>query len=71
MIQSTGSVGTTTYQVNAMGQRVRKTNTNSIIGDTVFHYDASGKLIAETTPTGTLRREYFYLTDLPVGVYAQ
>ena len=63
--------GTTTYQVNAMGQRVRKTNPSQTIGDTVFHYDAQGKLIAETTPTGTLKKEYLYLLDLPVAVSVQ
>ena len=34
-------------RVNALGQRIRKTNS---LGDTVFHYDSSGRLIAETDP---------------------
>ena len=71
MVSATSSYGTTTYQVNAMGQRVRKTNPSQSIGDTVYHYDAQGKLIAETTPTGTLKKEYLYLLDLPVAVTVQ
>ena len=65
MVQATSSVGATTYQVNALGQRVRKTNTST---DTIFHYDTRGHLIAETDPGGTLKREYIYLGDIPVGV---
>jgi YD repeat-containing protein len=52
-----------------MGQRVRKTN--ATIGDTVYHYDAQGKLIAETSPAGILRKEYLYLLDVPVAVSVQ
>jgi YD repeat-containing protein len=64
MAQAVSSLGTTTYQVNALGQRVRKTNS---AGDTVFHYDTRGRLIAETDPGGTLKREFIYLGDTPVG----
>jgi YD repeat-containing protein len=66
MLQATSSVGTTTYQVNALGQRVRKTNSST---DTVFHYDTRGHLIAETDPGGAVKREIFYLGDIPVGVF--
>jgi YD repeat-containing protein len=66
MAQATSSVGTTTYQVNALGQRVRKTNSST---DTVFHYDTRGHLIAETDPGGAVKREIFYLGDIPVGVF--
>ena len=65
LTQSTSAIGTTTYQVNSLGQRVRKTN---LQGDTVFHYDTGGRLIAETSPSGQVRKEYFYLGDVPVGV---
>ena len=68
MTSAVSGFGTTNYQINAMGQRVRKTNPSQIIGDTVYHYDAQGKLIAETTPAGTLKKEYLYLLDLPVDV---
>jgi YD repeat-containing protein len=65
MASATSVIGTTTYQVNALGQRVRKANS---LGDTVFHYDSGGRLIAETTPAGVRKREIFYLGDIPVGV---
>jgi len=65
MVQAVSSLGSTDYQVNALGQRVRKTNTT---GDIVFHYDTRGRLIAETDPGGTLKREFLYLGDIPVGV---
>jgi YD repeat-containing protein len=51
--------------VNALGQRIRKTNS---LGDTVFHYDLAGRLIAETDPAGVRKREVIYLGDIPVAV---
>jgi YD repeat-containing protein len=65
MKQAVSAVGTTDYQVNALGQRIRKTNSQ---GDTVFHYDRQGRLIAETDPGGSTKREIIYLGDMPVGV---
>jgi YD repeat-containing protein len=65
MVQATSVLGPTTYQVNALGQRIRKTNS---ITDTVFHYDTRGKLIAESDPGGGVKREILYLGDIPVGV---
>ena len=66
MVQATSVLGATNYRVNALGQRIRKTNS---LGDTVFHYDTNGKLIAETDPGGALKREIFYLGDIPVAVF--
>ena len=65
MVQSTGALGATTYQVNALGQRIRKTNSAD---DRVFLYDIRGRLIAETDPSGGLKREYLYLHDIPLAV---
>jgi YD repeat-containing protein len=66
MVQATNAASlATTYQVNALGQRIRKTNSQ---GDTVFHYDTGGRLIAESDPAGAVKREYLYLGDIPVGV---
>jgi YD repeat-containing protein len=65
MVQATSVIGATTYKVNALGQRIRKTNSQ---GDTVFHYDTGGRLIAESTPAGVLKREILYLGELPVAV---
>jgi YD repeat-containing protein len=66
MVQAVSSLGTTNYQVNALGQRMRKTNVQD---DRVFHYDTRGKLIAETDTAGTVKREIFYLGDIPVAVF--
>jgi YD repeat-containing protein len=65
MVQSTGALGATTYQVNALGQRIRKTNSTD---DRVYLYDTRGRLIAETDPGGALKREYLYLNDIPLAV---
>jgi len=62
-VQSTGVLGTTTYQVNALGQRIRKTSS----GDArVFVYDTRGRLITEAA--GPSRKDYIYLGDIPVAV---
>ena len=54
------------YQVNSQGQRVIKRGAGA---ETHFHYDAQGRLIAETGPGGGApQKEYVYLGDLPVAV---
>jgi YD repeat-containing protein len=65
MVQSVGTAGATNYQVNALGQRIRKTNVSD---DRVFLYDTRGRLIAETSPEGQVQREYLYLNDIPLAV---
>jgi YD repeat-containing protein len=66
MVQSVNEPGlATAYQVNALGQRVRKTNSTE---DRVFLYDVRGHLIAESSPRGTPLREYVYLNDIPIAV---
>ena len=65
LVQATTAQGTTAYQINALGQRIRKTNSTD---DRVFLYDTRGHLIAETDPGGGLKREIMYLGDIPVGV---
>ena len=65
MVQSVGALGATAYQVNALGQRIRKTNSSD---DRVFVYDTRGRLITESTPAGSLLREYLYLNDIPLAV---
>lgn len=69
MVQSQGAAGTTDYQVGANGQRVRKTS--GLTGDTIFIYDAQGKLITEANTSGQVKKEYFYLLDLPAAVFVQ
>jgi len=34
----------------------------------VYHYDAQGRLIAETSAGGAVRKEYIYLGEIPVAV---
>jgi hypothetical protein len=34
-------------------------------------HDTGGRLIAETDALGALKREYFYLGDIPVAVLVQ
>ena len=51
--------------MNSLGQRIRKTN---VQGDTIYHYDAQGRLIAESSVSGAIQKEYLYLGDLPVAV---
>jgi YD repeat-containing protein len=58
--------GQAQYGINALGQRVIKTTT---AGTTVFTYDSSGRLIAETDAQGNVSREYVYLNDIPVAVF--
>ena len=65
MVQAVSSLGTTSYQLNALGQRIRKTNS---LDDRVFHYDTRGRLIAESSPGGVTKRELIYLGGIPVGV---
>lgn len=65
MSQSTAGSVATTYQVNALGQRIRKSNS---IEDTVYLYDKEGRLIAEGTAAGAIAKEYVYLNDIPVAV---
>jgi len=65
MVQAVNGGNTTNYALNAMGQRVRKTNAQ---GDTVYIYDREGRLIQEASNTGQVRKEYLYLGDIPIGV---
>lgn len=67
LTQAITAAGTTTYQVNALGQRVRKTNgTNGT--DVLYHYDLAGHLLAESNANGSIVREYVWLDDIPVAV---
>lgn len=51
---------------HGLGQRYTKT----VQGTTaIFHYDKQGHLISESSPSGTVGAEYFYLGDIPVAVF--
>ena len=52
-----------TYTHNARGERVKK-DTGLV---TYYHYDVSGRLLAEIDGSGNTIREYVYLEDRPVA----
>lgn len=56
---------TTTFDINALGQRVRKAAGAAV---TRFVHDEAGRLIGEYAGDGTLRAEYIWLDELPVAV---
>ena len=62
MTSAVTAAGTTQYRVNALGQRVRKTNATE---DVLYLYD---RLLAESSPAGQIQREYIYLYDTLIGV---
>ena len=71
LTQATTPVGTVSYQINALGQRTRKTVPPGGGGgsDLVFIYDLSGHLIVEAdAATGKAVKEYLYLNDTPLAV---
>jgi YD repeat-containing protein len=65
LMQAVTSAATTHYTINSLGQRIRKSGSQ---GDTVYHYDDRGHLIAESTAAGVILKEYVYLGDIPVAV---
>lgn len=66
----TTAAGTTTYRINALGQRVAKSVPKAGGGttDTYYHYDQGGHLIGESDATGKLVRDYLWLDDIPLAV---
>ena len=57
------AAGTTRYRYNALGLRTYKEGLTNV----VFHYDAGGRLLAETTPEGSLIRSYVWFGDEPLA----
>jgi YD repeat-containing protein len=64
---TTTPTGNVLHGINALGQRVYKSVTAS---DTVFYYAPDGKLLAESDAQGTANKEYLYLGDQPIAVWA-
>ncbi|MDJ0863509.1 MAG: hypothetical protein QNJ82_14875 [Gammaproteobacteria bacterium] len=60
---TSGPLATNTY--NGRGERVKKQAGGET---TVYHYDQSGLLIAETDAAGDPGKEYVYLEGLPIAV---
>lgn len=65
LAQAVSAGGATSYTVNSVGQRVRKSGPQ---GDVLYHYDQQGRLIAESTVSGSIQKEYIYLNDVPVAL---
>jgi RHS repeat-associated protein len=65
LVRATVGSVITEYQLNALGQRVAKTGPS---GGTHYHYDAAGRLIAESDATGKVQKEYVWLGDTPVAM---
>ena len=65
------TVGTTTntitYDLNALGQRVRKTAPSSVGGTRRFMYDEAGRLTGEYDSVGKLVQETIWLGDTPIA----
>jgi RHS repeat-associated protein len=57
------SAGSTTFLLNALGQRVKKVGAST----TLFAYDEAGHLWGEYDSTGALIKEHIWLNDLLVG----
>ena len=55
---------TTTYALNALGQRVKKTTSGS---STYFAYDEAGHLVGEYDNAGNLIQETVWFGDLPIA----
>lgn len=66
MIQALSGGQGASYQLNGLGQRVLKTPSSGPA--TVYHYDQTGRLIAESSSDGNVQVEYVYLGDIPVAV---
>jgi RHS repeat-associated protein len=65
MVSVTKASVTTTYKLNALGQRVRKTTAGV---NTYFVYDDAGHLVGEYDNGGALIQETIWFGDIPVGV---
>jgi RHS repeat-associated protein len=64
MVIATKASVTTTYALNALGQRVKKTTSGS---STYFAYDEAGHLLGEYDNSGNLLQEAIWLGDTPVA----
>jgi len=64
MVSATKTGVTTTYSINALGQRIRKT-TGGV--PTYFVYDEAGHMLGEYDNSGGLIQETVWLGDIPVA----
>jgi RHS repeat-associated protein len=64
LVSATKAGVTTTYSLNALGQRVRKTSGGT---STCFVYDEAGRLVGEYHDSGALIQETVWFGDIPVA----
>ncbi|HEY7642943.1 MAG TPA: RHS repeat-associated core domain-containing protein [Steroidobacteraceae bacterium] len=64
MVSATKAGVTTSYALNALGERIKKTTSSS---STYFVYDESGQVIGEYDNSGNLVQETVWLDDIPVA----
>jgi RHS repeat-associated protein len=61
---------TTTYTYNAMGQRIRKVSSVGPQSTVIYLYDEEGQLLGEYDHEGRAIREYVWLQNVPIAVFA-
>ena len=61
------TTNTVTYDLNALGQRGRKSAPSSVGGTRRFMYDEAGRLAGEYDSTGKLIQETVWLGDTPIA----
>jgi RHS repeat-associated protein len=61
------TTNTATYNINALGQRVRKLAPSNVGGTRRFMYDEAGRIAGEYDASGKLVQETIWLGDLPIA----
>jgi RHS repeat-associated protein len=61
------TTNTATYDINALGQRVRKVTPASVVGTRRFMYDEAGRLTGEYDSAGKLIQETIWMGDIPIA----
>jgi RHS repeat-associated protein len=61
------TTNTATYNINPLGQRVRKVTPSSVTGTRRFIYDEAGRLAGEYDASGKLIQETVWFGDLPIA----
>jgi RHS repeat-associated protein len=61
------TTNTATYNINALGQRVRKVTPSNVVGTRRFMYDEAGHLAGEYDSAGKLIQETVWFGDIPIA----
>jgi len=68
LAQVTAAGGTTSFAINALGERITKSGPLTPGGTNVFHYDPTGKLIATSVAGQDNWTDILYLGNTPVAM---